>query len=255
LTNKQPQKENLETCLQFIVDIFKELVDDYADVWVSVEKPPTQDHQISDFVYFCITRSCKSLIGLQALIKAGCPEDAITLVRSIYESYLKIVYVAHHPNEINQFVTLPIGISMKYYPFAKTKKNKPDLRNVVDPRTGSNLPVPMSIEKLALASPYPEDKELHNCLYKFLSEHAHPHMMASGDYRSPPKERQYTYKNRDNSSKALFFAIYVSARMLEHFPYKSELELELGGRLGQAVCIAKSTISSYIAAMDSNGNV
>lgn len=167
MTNKQTQEENLETCIQLIVDIFKEFVDDYAEVWVSVKKPPTQAHQISDFIYFCITKSCKSLIGIQALIKAGCPEDAITLVRSIYESYLKIVYVAHHLNEIDQFVSLPIGISEKYYPFAKTKKNKPDFRNVVDPRTGSKLSVPMSIEKLALNNPYPEDRELHNCLYGF----------------------------------------------------------------------------------------
>lgn len=80
-------------------------------------------------------------------------------------------------------------------------------------------------------------------------------MMASGDYRSHPKDRHYTYKNTDNCPQAMFFAIYVSSRMLEHFPYKSELELELGGRLEQVICFANATITGYIAAIDSNGDV
>ena len=245
MSNQRFREKSLSNSLHSFVDLYKEIVDNYANVWVAVDKPPTLDHQVSDFVYFCLTKSCKSLIGTQALIKAGCGEDALTLIRTVYESYLKMVYVAHNPNDVSQFVSIPIGISSNFYSFAKTRKNKTDFRKVKDLATGTELPAPMSIEKIAMQSPYEDDRKFHHTLYTYLSENAHPHMMASGNYRTHPDEKRYTYQNSNNTQKALIFGIYVSSTMLDHFPYRNQFNSDLERRVTENIRVAIKKIDFY----------
>src|SRR5438270_8961999 len=47
---------------------------------------------VNDFLHFCFTKSCKSLIAVETLLKTHCSEDALIILRSVYENYIHITY-------------------------------------------------------------------------------------------------------------------------------------------------------------------
>src|SRR5207248_1560233 len=61
-------------------------------------------HSLHDYVFFCTTKSLKTLRAIKRLIPDGFGEDALALCRSIYENYLAINYVIHYRTTINSFV-------------------------------------------------------------------------------------------------------------------------------------------------------
>lgn len=165
------------------IRIFQKLVDEYGIAEVILWK--SSQHVANDFLYFCVTRSCKTLMAVKTLILRGLPEDALILTRSLYENYVNIVYVLNNPEDIDHVARRKLGVSIGHYRFAQTPKGKIDRRTVVDPESGEHLPFGLSLEKLAGGSRHIEDHDVHGLLYSYLSEYTHPNLVALGSYLKP----------------------------------------------------------------------
>jgi hypothetical protein len=132
-------------------------------------------HPLHDYVFFCTTKSLKTLRAIKRLIPDGFGEDALALCRSIYENYLAINYVLHHPGAINSFVAGKVGLHSGNFSLKKQ-------RLIVDNSTGEVVGEKISAYRMAKDSPHPEDGAIYNFLYRYLSEFTHPDIMGLEAY-------------------------------------------------------------------------
>jgi hypothetical protein len=139
------------------------------------EKASDKCHSLHDYVFFCATKSLKTLRAIKHLLPDGFGEDSLSLCRSIYENYLAINYVLHYPHTINSFVAGKVGLHSG--DFALKKR-----RFIVDKSTGQTVAEKISVFRMAKESPQPEDEAIYQFLYRYLSEFTHPDIMGLEAY-------------------------------------------------------------------------
>ncbi|MDF1511452.1 DUF5677 domain-containing protein [Robertmurraya sp. DFI.2.37] len=72
---------------------------------------------IYDFEYFAFTKSTKTLVSIRTLLKVGNNEDAMILLRSVFENYLSTRYLHENSdmNNIKDFIINPINVAFSFY--------------------------------------------------------------------------------------------------------------------------------------------
>ncbi len=200
-------------CLRWLSateSLCKRLVDSYALPLAIIHDSYEHRHIFNDFVYFCFTKSTKTLAAINRILADGFGEDAQILLRSSYESYLAIAFLTNHPSRLDDLVAKKVGLKTGDFSHPVSPTGRKDYRRVVDTQSGEILPFSLSVAEMAGLTKYPEDLFIHRALYAFLSEHCHAHMMASGNYRDDKNER-YVYENRSQVLQATVFGAYVYA--------------------------------------------
>jgi hypothetical protein len=68
-----------------------------------------------DYEYFAFTKSTKTLFSIKELLKIDNNEDALMLVRSIFENYLSARYLNENPEKIDNFLMHPVMLAVSHY--------------------------------------------------------------------------------------------------------------------------------------------
>ena len=155
----------IKRSLSAILGRYESILTLIVDGYLMAEVIAFNDHQaaykIRDWLNFCITKSCKSLLAIQILIEFKLGEDSLIILRSVYENYLSLVYVLNHPERISDFIDKPIGVK-----FGKLKHpqkgNRINFRKVFDTNTKEMLPYGIRFSELAKGSLYKSDYNLFN---------------------------------------------------------------------------------------------
>jgi hypothetical protein len=192
---------------------FCNIVDRYAVAKAIAENRYEDDYVANDFFYYCFTKSTKTLVALNLLISQHLGEDAQILVRSAYENYLAMSFLAANPSRLEDVVDKKVGLHTGHFRHLVTPKRRVDYRKIIDTESGEILPFDLSVAEMASLGRYSEDREVHWPLYGFLSEHCDPHMMASGNYRDRTDHR-YSYENKHQVLQAVVYATYVYTLLL-----------------------------------------
>ncbi len=187
-----------------------QLVEEHGVALAILHNSMETDHFVNDFVFYCVTKGCKSTKSILALIDNSLPEDALTLCRSVYECYINASYAITHPEHIDHLTTKKVGLHSGIFIYQITRKGRYNPRIIVNTETGEEMESGPTIESLVKGTGYAEDQPIHEILYPFLSEHAHVHMMASGNYRSLGVPSKYDFSRTDNITQAIFTGAYVS---------------------------------------------
>ena len=108
----------------------KKIVDHHGVPIAIVRKEITPEIVMHDFFYFCVTKSCKSLSAFNTLIEHGFPEDALIIVRSIYENYLSVAFMLNKPSQIDDLVSKRVGFSRGIFKHPISAKGKIDRRKL-----------------------------------------------------------------------------------------------------------------------------
>lgn len=165
-----------------------------------------QHNAVNDFVYFCFTKSTKTFSAIEKLILYKHHEDALILIRSIYENYLMTRFVLDNPEQINNFVYYPIGKSIMRYKIEKKDK----VLILKEPSTGKILDDYIEFGYKEIGLKY--EPKIHNQLYKFLSEFTHPNMISLGSYM---QKGLFTYDNENNKHNALILSIFCYLKIIQ----------------------------------------
>ena len=194
--NVLPQKEKALRILQALdkhLELWAQIIDKYGKVKCVLykDKKIKLHYLFHDFVFFGITKSFKSLLASRQLIGNLYPEDAKIILRSVYETYLSINYVAQNPKEIQHFLYKSLGVATGQIKHPKNKRGNPIKSQIINPDNGKVEDFGISISKLANTLKSSDEKELHPYLYKDLCEHSHLNMISSGNYRES-SELKYT---------------------------------------------------------------
>lgn len=86
----------------------------YGKYSYAIGKKPTTDF-ISDFQYFVLTKSTKSLESIRQLLDMGHTEDVFILARTMFEGYLASRYICEEYNDdlLNDFIFIPQLIAQR----------------------------------------------------------------------------------------------------------------------------------------------
>ena len=205
-------------------------------------KARRKNYAFHDFLLFCITKTLKSLSTIQLLIKEGYGEDALSLTRSIYESYLHIAYLVTHPEKINDFVAGRVSRSAGLC----VRKKRPDGRWVyVDKETGAEFE-DIKIADLAHGSRFKEDHDIHKILYKFLCEFAHPDFMSLISYLDGHK---FDEADQLMTTQATIYAGLYACLILDIFLLFKPLKYKFRKDLDKFLSDARENFQILFAAM------
>lgn len=127
-----------------------------------------------DYALICATKSMKTLRAIKVLIAEDIGADALSLSRHLLENYLHIIYAISNPDMLKHLVDAQIGLKLGTHEFARTKNGRIDSRRIIRKNDGTEYIGHISYHKMAESSPHPEDIELFDYAYSFLSEYTHP---------------------------------------------------------------------------------
>lgn len=157
---------------------------------------------IYDFEYFAFTKSTKTLKSIRTLLKDGHDEDAVVLVRSIFENYLSTRYL-HEENEENlleEFIINPINVAFAFYNINDTGEiiNR-DKQKVGEIRNPSRL-------KMG------KDKKYYSKFYEVLSRYAHCNFGIIDHYK---EDGLYSIRKVNDNLLIRFYIIFVFTKLFE----------------------------------------
>lgn len=218
--NKETQKiyfrhiDKLAEIHDNTINCTKDFIDKYGVV-LGIKKNGDIDggDAFSDFILFCLTKSFKSLGAVNILIQHQFSQDALIILRTIYETYLIISYLIKNPLEINEILGKKLGFSKGVYQKIKDSKGKIIRGKLIDIRNQQVFDFGISISKISKSGRYEIDGQIHEILYKFLSEFVHPNMICSVGYMDKRKGK-FSYRNNESYLIPMWISVYLQTIIL-----------------------------------------
>jgi hypothetical protein len=207
---------NLDHCVAALMDEAVRLPYIFGKLLVDVsERPPAALRSMGFpgvFALFCATRAAKTLRAIRLLVDTQAGEDTLTLVRSIYEGYLHCVGVLTMPDLLEEVQRAKSGIDAGTHIHPATRNGRPNYRIALSIATGQRLRSDLSMRALAAGSPHDEDLDIYENLYSYLSEFAHPHILAMPYFVGPGG---FTTKSRDLAFESFLLSILMATMVLD----------------------------------------
>lgn len=202
------------------IDFFNYLIEEYGEVkFIKYENEFEEEDRFkyNDFIYFCFTKSVRSLYAAIDLADKYYREDCLIILRTVYENYLYIVHVLNKPSIIQEYVEQVVGLTFGKYRY-KTDENGRKNYNLIIDSDSKEYRHGTSNAKRAKYSINKLDIKLHKFIYKYLSEHTHPNMMASGNYRSKDN-KQYLTEPYQIYLEVPFLILYIAYVLADSIYY------------------------------------
>ncbi len=190
---------------------------------------------IKEYIFFCITKTMKTLKSVVKQAKNNYVEDCYSLLRSIFENYLHIIYLKKYPEKLQDLTEAKVGISRGTHEYAKTKKGKENKRIIIDKVTGKEFDGAISSYNMICASDFEEDEVLFDYLYKHLSNFTHPNVLTAHNYIN--KENfDPTLNNSPNA--VLYLGIFLGIIILDQIDNFQSIDI-----------LVKKDIENFISRM------
>lgn len=209
-------------------------------------KSRQKGHSFHDFMLFCATKTLKSLGAIELLVKEGYGEDALSLARSVYESYLHVAYLIGHPEKINDFVAGRVRRSAGLCTRTKLRDGK---WVFVDKTTGDQFEE-IKIADLARGTLFAEDNQIHPTLYGFLCEFAHLNIMSLTSYLDGNK---FDEADQHMTTQATIYATLYACLVLDAFVLFKPLKKQFRSDLQRFLVEAKTNLQAVFSLMKSKG--
>jgi hypothetical protein len=174
-------------------------------------RPRGENKYLAGSVFFYVTKALKTFEAVQTLTLHHLGEDGLSLVRTLYESYLRTLFAIREPEVHGAWVLATTGLSRGTHDYRKTKSGV-DKRVIVSPQSGGHTAATISTRAMALSSPFPVEATLHTDLYSFLSGYAHPDTRTIHDYLD---DFGWTIRSRERLVPADFLAFGLSLLVLD----------------------------------------
>lgn len=180
---------------------------------------------------FCLTKTFRTIDSIFLLIHNNISDDVLSLIRTVYENYLHIIYLSKHPDKFDDLFVAPIGIEAGHFEYEKNNTGKVNHRIIIDKKTGKKFKGHISTRLMAEASDFPEDVELYDIFYSHLSVFIHPVSKTIFDYFD---FKDYSFMNykQSNTTAPLLFTMFISVitlqeilKNIEQIPSKEQKDI------------------------------
>jgi uncharacterized protein DUF5677/SEC-C motif-containing protein len=143
---------------------------------------PQTERFKTTFILFCFAKTLNHLKSINYLLNSYQGEDALILIRSIFENYLSSIYTIANPESMYDTVMARKGLKNGTYSYKLNKKGKPIYSIAIEKSSGREVPIPISFYQMAKTSPFPSDVLLYETLYPILSGFTHPDLIMKSIY-------------------------------------------------------------------------
>lgn len=208
------QSENEESLIDMIFTEIESIVILYGTILSysgELENPIKElsSYKYYEVIFFNITKSVKTLKSIRHNLLSELIEDALNLIRSLYENYLHLIYCINEPEKIEELLKAKLGVKKGTHIIKKINKN----RFIVSKDKNSNTSVKEYITtyEKAKSSKHKEDLIIFNYVYSFLSGFTHPDIDNIKHYTS---ESKFNATIKCESDTAIFFAVYIGTLIL-----------------------------------------
>lgn len=168
-----------------------------------IHKNSSHSNELKEYCFFIITRNLKTIESVELLINNHFGEDALNLIRSIYENYLQILMAVHAPQQMLQEVEAKKGLLMNTY----VRQNN-SFTIIQNKDTGENTKLLTGIQRARLN---PETKEedliIYKYLYYWLSSYTHSDISILGNYVD---NNGFSHLERNFTEEANIYLCYVN---------------------------------------------
>ena len=121
---------------------------------------------------YLIVRTYRIVRAIFRSQKYTTTEEALVLVRSLYEIYCKLVYATRSKQNAKYLLDSDFGLSSGAYEVL-VKDGKPKRNILVNRKSGKQIPRTRSFYEYISTSRIPQDRELFEILYEYLSSFVH----------------------------------------------------------------------------------
>ena len=162
----------------------------------------------SEYLLFCLTKNLKTLRGAISLMESNFGEDALNLIRSIFENYLHIAMSIRSEDFISD-IKIKIGLLNGTHRLKAKNGDK-----IIEVATGNEVRLKYS-KNYKLASFHPIyghlDIEIYRYLYDFLSNFTHPNLATLSCYTD---DSGFNHLKRNFSSEAILYISFINLLIL-----------------------------------------
>jgi hypothetical protein len=134
--------------------------------------------------YYFAARSLDTVRTIFYLFSERYSDDVLALVRTVYENFLRIMYLRGHPNKAGNFIAMH-GVTVGTHEFPKNRAGKVDRQTIIDRKTGEKFEARISNRRMAAASDIQEDLEFYDGMYPLLSTQVHGTLDTYLTYATP----------------------------------------------------------------------
>ena len=246
----QESFDNLFAHLEEMTSSLAAFVSHYGLVEAMLYNSFCESAAYNDFIHYCFTKSTKHLKAAQLLLDNGFPEDAMVLSRSAYECYISIKSGIEDPDlAVDDLVQNKVALSTGRAEYVRTENGKINFRAIKYKGSEDLLKSPPSVEKLSVFLREEVSESLHRFMYNLLSEHAHVHMMGSGNYRDPDNVK-YTIASQRQKNNAVVFCLFFGILILSQAIRFEDVEEEEYERCSCELSLAASDLSDHIKSLN-----
>jgi hypothetical protein len=166
------------------------------------------------FLFFCTAKTGKTVRAIRHLVEDNLGEDALNLVRAVYENYLYMMYSIVAPAALRELLVARLGIAKGTHRYATAKSGKQNRRLIVELNTGRQFRADITTAGIAGMSPFPADLAIHSFLYSFLSGYTHPHVLTLSNYIDP-EESRFSITSRNMVMDAFLLGLVAVSMVLD----------------------------------------
>ncbi len=204
----------IEQKLEKVLLIFSLIIFRYGEIDFNVDNI-RQELKIEDYILFCITKTFKTLKSIINLIDRELIEDSLILLRTIYESYLDIVFILHNPQKLKDLIA-QAGLMMGTHEYALNKKGKQNRRIIKDKVSGDEFDGTISTYQKVLSSDFQVDIYIHNFMYEYLSSFTHPSIFTIENYFI---DNKFNPSKTNDPYEVVILCVFISVILLDELQY------------------------------------
>jgi hypothetical protein len=198
--------------------------------------PPSR---ASRYFEFCLAKAFSTLRSVRTLLRKERGGDSLSLLRSLYESYLQVLFTRQVPEEAQELARATAGLKSGTHRYPHAGKNHEDRRQIIEVRTGKVRAIRTNFT-IAQQSAFPEDRDLFETLYPFLTEYIRPEQIDADT-------GLFEYRAQTGLAEARFFALFLSVLILDLA--KESASPAMQRDLEQTVARAARTLRKYAPAL------
>lgn len=172
---------------------------------------------LRSYCYFILAKNLKTIKSIEVLTNSNLGEDAIILIRSIYENYLQILMVIYSPQQLHDELDAKIGLIQNLY-----ERKKGNFNTLIDKQTKKEVRFLTGIKR-AILNPNTkiEDEAIYSYLYNFLSSFTHPDISTIGQYTS---DEGFTHVERNLITEAKLYLCLVNILLMSELADSSLID-------------------------------
>jgi len=135
-------------------------------------------NSLKSYCYFILAKNLKSIKSIEILINNNLGEDAVILLRSVYENYLQILMAIYAPEQLQDELDAKMGLANQQY-----ERKKGNFNILINKLTKKEVRILTGIKRATLnPDTKMEDETIYVYLYDFLSSFTHPDIASINQY-------------------------------------------------------------------------